>query len=548
MKQLLFEGKNYQCDDEETVLDAFLRQGVNIPFSCRSGICQTCMLRAVKSAVPESAQKGLRHYLKEKGYFLPCKCKPGNDLEMETPRKEDLFSTAVVYSKEMLSPDVCKIQLETSEPLHYRSGQFINLRKPDGQIRSYSIASVPRLDYFLELHVKRVPGGVVSNWILDDLHQGSEVEFQGPNGNSYYVPGRQDKNMLLVSTGTGLAPHIGIVREALNNDHKGLIFLFHGGGTLKDLYLNNFLQEMAEVNMNFFYSACVSEKVDETQGLYHGNAFEVAFTVHENLHDWQVYVSGNPAMVESASRRALIYGARPAEIHADAFKSGDEQRPTTRSTSKDDTRTQSKPQSSKLSQVTSSMEFVEEVKDYPEPDMELWQALQNGELLTAVLEEFYTRVFADEQLSPYFQNVTKQRLVEKQYSFLKEILTGEDVYFGDRPRNAHHWMVISDALFDYREELLETCLREFGVQEQFIQRLRTIDESFRKQIVKDHAWNKITNGVVLPLEGFRELVLSEGALCDGCNREISAGDEVVYHVRLGTVYCHNCREGKRMAG
>ena len=65
-----------------------------------------------------------------------------------------------------------------------------------------------------------------------------------------------------------------------------------------------------------------------------------------------------------------------------------------------------------------------------------------------------------------------------------EILTGEPVYFGERPRNAHHWMVISDELFDYREDLLAEVERRHGMSERSIAQWRALNEAFRKQIVK----------------------------------------------------------------
>jgi hypothetical protein len=72
------------------------------------------------------------------------------------------------------------------------------------------------------------------------------------------------------------------------------------------------------------------------------------------------------------------------------------------------------------------------------PHPKIWKELGDGKALRAVLEDFYTRVFEDERLAPFFRDVTKQHVVDKQYSFLHSKLTGKGVYFGDRPRNAHH--------------------------------------------------------------------------------------------------------------
>ena len=178
--------------------------------------------------------------------------------------------------------------------------------------------------------------------------------------------------------------------------------------------------------------------------------------------------------------------------------------------------------------------------DYPPTDAELWAALGNGELLMAVLQDFYERVFQDERLSSFFHGVTKQRSIEKQYMFMRQILTGEKIYFGERPRNAHHWMVISDELFDYRSDLMQSCLRQHGLAEPMAQRFRNAEEFYRRDIVKSAAIPRRMGDVELPLEGFDELVMDVGTLCDSCEREVAAGEKVIYHVRLGKIYCSDC--------
>ena len=179
-----------------------------------------------------------------------------------------------------------------------------------------------------------------------------------------------------------------------------------------------------------------------------------------------------------------------------------------------------------------------------DPDPEIWGALEGGEGLTRILTEFYTLVFDDPKLNHFFVGVTRQRAIEKQYNFLRQIFTGEKIYFGDRPRNAHHWMVISDELFDYREELFASCLRRYGLAEPLIARWRRVHERFRKQIVKDHPRPKKIRGKAIPFEGYGVVKLEVGSLCDGCAEELSVGDEARYHNRTGATYCLTCVPGR----
>ncbi|NOX43746.1 MAG: 2Fe-2S iron-sulfur cluster binding domain-containing protein [Gammaproteobacteria bacterium] len=527
MPKLIFNNTDYDCRDTETVLETLQRHGVDTAFSCRSGICHTCLLRSEKGIIPEKAQRGLKDSLRKRGYFLACKCLPQEDMAIALPREADLFSLtmfspAIVYAKEILAPDIVRLLLEPATSLYYHAGQFINLKRPDGVSRSYSLVSVPSKDYFLEFHVKRIPNGTMSNWIFDELKANDEVEIQGPRGFCYYYPNKLAQNLLLIGTGTGLAPLIGIINDALQNGHTGTIQLYHGSRFVNGLYLQDTLRELSKQYSNFFYTPCLSGNSHITEYTA-GRADNIAFSQHPTLEGWRVYLCGIPAMVYAAEKTALATGASNDEIHIDPYLPA--------------------PDSEEPSAVMpSTMEHIEEARFYPDPDPEIWDALQKGALLTKILADFYQQVFKDPRLASFFDGVTERRAIEKQYNFLRQVFTGEKVYFGDRPRNAHHWMVISDELFDYREELMASCLRNHGLAEFLVKRWRAAEEIYRKQIVKSKPWNKIIEGISYPVEGFDELILSYGTLCDNCHNEVSVGEKVRYHVRLGTVYCKTCME------
>jgi truncated hemoglobin YjbI len=180
-----------------------------------------------------------------------------------------------------------------------------------------------------------------------------------------------------------------------------------------------------------------------------------------------------------------------------------------------------------------------------DPDPELWSALGEGGKLAEILRDFYGRVYEDSRLAPFFKGVTIGRAIEKQYSFLSEKLTGNKLYFGYRPRNAHHWMVISDELFTHREELLESCMRRAGLAEPMVERWRALDEVFRKQIVKSKPYPLKLRGQALPLDGYEALDTVVGSLCDGCEGEIPPRVRAEYHVRTGKLYCHECMPSRR---
>ncbi len=444
---------------------------------------------------------------------------------IEAARPEDLFISAVVHAREMLSPHVLRLLLEPATSFGYRPGQFVNVRRPDGVTRSYSLASRPE-DYFLELHVQRRQNGAMSHWIIDELGIGDTVDIQGPQGDNAYSPGSRDQNLLLIGTGTGLAPLIGIVREALETGHQGQVHLYHGTRHRSGLYRDRELVELSVKFPNFRYYPCVSG--GEVIGNFiPGRAHLLAFDWHRDLRGWHVHLSGLPEMVYAARDLALVAGALPGHVHVDPFEMKN-----LRQAPRDRIRpAPSTPQALKPPVMPRSGAGA---------DTDMWAALENGELLHRILADFYARVYEDPRLSPFFAGVTRQRLIEKQYLFLRQHFTGEKIYFGHRPRNAHHWMVISDELFDHRESLMRDCLRRHGLAEPLVERFLAYENSFRRDIVKREPWNKVVDGVEIPAEGFGVTELDSGSLCDSCGAEVPVGSRVRYHVRLGTIYCPAC--------
>lgn len=176
----------------------------------------------------------------------------------------------------------------------------------------------------------------------------------------------------------------------------------------------------------------------------------------------------------------------------------------------------------------------------PQPDPALWQELDDGRLVRAVLDTFYTRVFADPVLAPYFQGVTRDHVAGKQYAFLRKSMTGEPVYFGDNPRDAHHWMVIPPAVFDHRQTLMARAQRDCGLTPEQMRRWSAYEEPYRADIVKDQPLPLARFGVEQPLQGTEQAVLEVGSICDGCGAEVAAGETVQWHLRLGTLHCAAC--------
>jgi NAD(P)H-flavin reductase len=304
----------------QSVLDALLERGYDIPHSCRNGTCQTCLMRATEGNPPEESQKDLSPTLRLRSHFLACVCRPDEDLTVSVPAEGESTLTAVVRRLEPLNADILRVELAVDKPFDYRAGQFLNLFMDEMLGRSYSLASVPELDEYLELHVRRLPDGRVSGWIHDELRVGQTLAVRGPGGNCFYVPGQPEQPLLLIGTGSGLAPLYGILRDALRHGHTGPIRLFHGSRSADGLYLTGELRELARTHAQFDYVPCVSGPEVPSQHAT-GRVHDVALTDTPDLKGWRVYLCGHPDMVQQAQMRAYIAGASLTDIHADAFVS-----------------------------------------------------------------------------------------------------------------------------------------------------------------------------------------------------------------------------------
>ena len=318
MLEITYQGKTYPCQPDETVLDTLRRNSIEVPFSCCAGACHTCMLHCLKGDVSERSQKDLKPAFKSLKYFLACQYVPEQDLEVALPDDEDVYVSARLVEKQQLSPTVWRFRLETAVPIYYHAGQFLNLKNESGWVRSYSLASLPAEDELMELQVRRMPEGQMSHWLIDDFTVGMHIEIEGPNGHCLYTDGEPESSILMVGTGTGLAPLMGILRDALHQGHSGPIYLYHGARNQEELYLHETLLAMAQQHSNVHYHACVSgeQPADEMKS---GRAAELALAEHPDLKGWRVFLCGAPEMVQQTRKKAYLAGAAMADISADAF-------------------------------------------------------------------------------------------------------------------------------------------------------------------------------------------------------------------------------------
>ena len=109
----------------------------------------------------------------------------------------------------------------------YRPGQFCTFRfliDGDEQLRSYSMSSAPETDARLAVTVKRVPGGLVSNWFNDNLSDGDVVEATKPAG--VFCPQETDRPLVAFCGGSGITPVMSIAKSVLVSTQRPVRLLY----------------------------------------------------------------------------------------------------------------------------------------------------------------------------------------------------------------------------------------------------------------------------------------------------------------------------------
>ncbi len=316
MATIEFDGRKYSLAEQESVLDALLRNGVKAAHSCKAGSCGSCMMRATHGDLPVKAQAGLKDSWKAQKYFLSCVCRPEADLGV-TKVGVDAQLGATITFLEFLSPDVLRVRLRCDGDISFRAGQYVTIVQDCGLARSYSIANLPD-EGELELHVRRIAAGKMSGWFHGEARVGDRVSVLGPSGECFYVPGSPEQPLLLAGTGTGLAPLYGILRDALRHGHRGPIHLFHGALHTGGLYLVDELRRLAGLHEHVEYTPAVLNG-ERSDAMEVGSIDQVVLNRFPKLSGWRGYVCGDPTLVQMLKKKLFLCGMASRDIYADAF-------------------------------------------------------------------------------------------------------------------------------------------------------------------------------------------------------------------------------------
>ena len=316
---------HFPCAAGQNILDAALQAGIEMPYSCRKGVCGNCA-----GAVCAGEMQSPPSEAKPAGQHLYCQCLPQTDVEIAPqawhrvdPKARKTF-TVKVFRNQLAAQDVNVLQLRlpAGQRAKFKAGQYLQVTLPDGSRRSYSMANPPHESDSLQLHIRHVPGGQFTQ-IVPQLKARDTLQVELPYGN-FELKEESSAPMLCVVGGTGFAPVKSLLDDMVKKGVKRPVTLVWGGRNRNGLYLLPAVERWQKLMPGFAFVPAL-EDAEQAQALsgFHGRVDEAVRARFDALAGHEVYCCGSPAMV-AAVRKACVEerGLDPHHFFSDVFVPG----------------------------------------------------------------------------------------------------------------------------------------------------------------------------------------------------------------------------------
>lgn len=155
----------------------------------------------------------------------------------------------------------------------------------------------------------------MSRFIAEELAPGRRLHIAGPLGTCIYEGVDPDQPMTLIGSGTGLAPLVGVLRDALRRGHRGPIRLYHGAREREGLYLHDHLEALTERHANLSYVP----RVLSNSGPQGGDVAAAALAHEDALPHTAFFLCGGEKLVGRLKRDLYLKGASLKQMRSDTF-------------------------------------------------------------------------------------------------------------------------------------------------------------------------------------------------------------------------------------
>jgi len=306
--QITINGNSFLAHRGEVLLDAALRNGIDLPHDCRAGHCGTCCVRLISGEVQggEGSKRGIVH---------ACQCRIVGDAVIEGKQSSDVRTVeGVLTTLRALSPEVMEVGIRTDRALPYLPGQYTQVRFSGYPSRPFSITHPlggnpsSRLVWF---HVRRMKDGRVTSSLGKRIRPGHRAKLTGPHGSAHFRP-NLDSRMILVATNTGFAPIWSIAVAALRENPERKMLIIAGGRTIQSLYMGPALVQLSRFPNVLVVPVCSTPQTLTTAVKLGRPTDYLPLLLPTDV----LYACGAPGMVDSIKSIAAHAGA---VCYADPF-------------------------------------------------------------------------------------------------------------------------------------------------------------------------------------------------------------------------------------
>ena len=318
---------SFPIEANETILNAALKHGYTLPYSCREGSCGVCKGRVLQGSVDHGNFLGsvLSAAERAAGMALFCCATPESDLVIEHREVDPTRDIPVrilpcrVEKMQRVADDVMVLylRLPASERLQFLAGQYIDILKGNGKQHSFSLGNAPHDNEFLQLHIRMIPGGVFTQHVFTQMKERDILRIKGPLGVFYLRDSA--KPVIFIASSTCIAPVKAIIEHALHAGIKRPMHLYWGARKRADLYLLDMVKQWEAQGIRF--TPVLSEPLaeDHWQGKT-GFVHQAVMEDYGDLSGHQVYACGGPVMVNAAYHDFITLRGLPgAEFFSDSL-------------------------------------------------------------------------------------------------------------------------------------------------------------------------------------------------------------------------------------
>lgn len=322
----LTSGREFAAESGVTLLDAASTAGIALPYSCRTGRCSTCkaLVRRGQTRLLTD-ETGLSPKEVEEGWILTCVRAAETDVELDI---QDLEGITLPQPKtlpcriaelEKLAPDVMrvKLRLPPTSNFSFIPGQYIDVIGINGARRSYSVANASFSEKKLELHIRAVDGGLMSDYWFNQAKTNDLLRLNGPLG-TFFFRDFKNTDVFFLATGTGIAPVKAILEslaQVLEEQQPKSITVLWGGRKPVDFYI-----DLAAIPGKHRYIPVISRPHEGWVGA-EGYVQDVLLSIALDLNNAAVYACGSDNMIHDAKQLLSNAGLPKARFYSDAFVS-----------------------------------------------------------------------------------------------------------------------------------------------------------------------------------------------------------------------------------